>query len=255
MMNVHRKTPTCIHSHTVIDVHTATVICVNCAFVIEDIIGSDQNISIHNTIRYDENNTTTKGDEQYLFDICENAHIPTYTIELVMTLFNTFLLRKKTIPFSRRNILIFSLYEVLGEEKILYPPLYLTKYTGISIIILCKMEGLLSTSIKDQSAHLMINRFCALLSIERKHSMNIEKITENFSKIITNIVQPQCQCAVVLYLYCSEFNLKYTLKDISVTCWVTPPTVHRIIRQLEKKYVKQISLLCTFPYYCETLIE
>lgn len=260
MLSVNRDSTMCTHDHTIIDERSGSIICTDCALVTEYFIGASSTTytydnTQHNNTIIDVIDTNSASEREYILDICENAHIPIYVCDLTLKLFNTFILRKKNIPFSRRNILIFSLYEVLGEEKIVYPPQFLSKYTGITVNILCKMEASLSTGIKDQSAYLMMSRFCALLNIPREHRMTIEKITMNFPKIISLFsIQPHCQCAVIIFLYCKELNLKYSMADISTACWVTPPTIRRIIHQLDSKYVKQITLLCTFPFFYNTCV-
>jgi transcription initiation factor TFIIIB Brf1 subunit/transcription initiation factor TFIIB len=228
----------CYHSNTVDDERDGTNVCTDCGLVLDTLLFPTSTA----------NPRTNEGDENYkikyfIKDVCANAHIPESICNYSYFFYKK--IRKDEVLKKIKNnqLAAFAIYNTLHRFEVPRSLEEISHYTGENIkrVLTIEAEATLTENRNDPTH--FVDRFCSLLQLEYFDSNIIKSIVGNMYGM--GNVKTSCLIATCIHLFCREKKRKIMLKTICAVCSVSPTSVHRIMKCLDKKYVKQITLLCS----------
>jgi transcription initiation factor TFIIIB Brf1 subunit/transcription initiation factor TFIIB len=225
----------CQHSKTIDNDREGECVCLDCGLVLERLYMSNDNRQSLDC------ETSLLSIYNFISNVCANGCI---SENMVLHSFNTLKKVKKQLEkkFKDEVIAAYAIYETLNIFGIPRCASEIHFFSGVSIKQIWKVERclIITKSLNDPTQY--VDRYCSELDGLVYFDNNIIK------GIVGNMygmggVKSNCLVAVVIYLYCKEKERKISLKKICKICKISTTSVHRVIRNIDVKYVKQITLL------------
>lgn len=235
----------CTHQRKIDDEHTADEICIDCGLVLGRIFTSTS--SPHEVLKKAIDGEIYK----FIEDVCHNGCYSLNIIDFAFKKFKKLKEKLKNIKkkINNRTLAAFAIYEVM--EKLEIPRTFeeIGAITGIPVRKIWDVSSLsIKTSTKEENANQKpsdpidyVERYCTILNIDYWERKIIRNIVGNMFGF--GSYKPSSLVAAVIRLYCIEKGKKLPLKTIADVCGICPANVHRIMRQLDSKYRKKITLL------------
>jgi transcription initiation factor TFIIIB Brf1 subunit/transcription initiation factor TFIIB len=234
----------CTHTHVIDDYREGVSVCMNCCRVVEErlFLPSYEHIT---HISCKQNEEPTAAENELLKDACDRLHLPKCVLDDSIEHYCELQLHfsKNKENFKNSEIAAFALYDTLSKHGVPRPVQDIERYTNIPRNTIWAVESALCSTETMVNGVDLIETYCKLLQIEFYHGLIMKNIAGNVRGL--GAIHPQCLCAVVIYLYCKEFNIHHTMKQICKVCDVSSPNIHKIIRRLNRQYVQNISLFYT----------
>jgi transcription initiation factor TFIIIB Brf1 subunit/transcription initiation factor TFIIB len=227
----------CSHKNTVEAEHEGDVVCTDCGLVVEPCF------SFHASQKYFQDETDYYNVKNFILDVCANAHIPKNICEYSYSYFKKSRRNFSPRKVSNNQLAAFSIYEALQLFEVPRTVEEIQFFTGENVKKFALIESVNTLTNNRNDPTIFVDRFCNLLELEYFDSNLIKSIVCNMYGM--GNVKSNCLIATCIHLYCKEKKRKILLKTICQICEVSATSVHRIVRQLDKKYVQQITLLCS----------
>ena len=229
----------CDHFNTIHDDREGTYICTDCGLVLEE--SYCREVPFNAIIE----NDCDKLDDAYKFlqNVCEMGHLGKCFIEYAITLTKKLKFQIKECKYKEVDLAVYALYETLHRFDSPRTPQEICYLSGMDISTLWKIEKEMNhPHIIASDPTMFVERYCSYLDLSFWDKKIITEIARNMYGMGN---KPNCLVAVATYLYCKQNNLSTSLKSICEVCGVSTSNVHKIVRNMNEKYIKDIYLLCT----------
>ena len=233
----------CAHRRTVDDFNTGDTVCIDCGLCLDAVYAPNY---AHYMQSHPMHNSAHSPIREFITDVCEHAGLPNNLIDYTIWVYKSMLpqLAKTKYCYARNGnaVAAFALYESAIRHQTPLTSQEISFYSGISTAELWGIERALHDNTNDAPPSQYVERYCQWIGIHYfPHQSIIKTISDNMFGMRNS--RSSCIVATVMFLYSKEHNLNHTLKLICETCGVSASCVQKLIKTLDDKYVRNISLL------------
>lgn len=216
----------CDHAYTVEDVHEGSIVCTDCCRVLDQVFACEQ----RNT--YEQ--TFFSKDLSQFVDIFDTLFAPRTLItnfeKKVSDCLNRYKLKKSS------HLIGACLYEYFIENSISRTLNEISAVLQTSTSLIWKTLSVIQKTSTNRHKILcptqLTSRICHSLELDYKHYKAInEKLLPLCAKFPSH--NPSTLVASVIYLYCKETKLKYTMKRVCSVVGISVISVQRFIKKLK----------------------
>ena len=230
---------TCQHLRVYEDEKEGESICIDCALVLDRLCGIPKYPPPREELQMTGENERIL---DYIKDICANGCFPQNVVQCA---FNYFVKIKKEIStrfFLNDALAAFAVYNALNELDIPRSIDEVERYSGVTVKKMWEIAGCLNITNVPNDPTVYVDYYCSLLPLQYFDANIIRSIVGNLYGM--GNIRPNGLIAAIIRLYCIENNRKeIKFSDICRATKTKRAGIHRIIRLLDEKYIKQITLL------------
>ena len=223
----------CDHVNVIEDDIVSDLICTDCGLVLDRTYQTSR--ECHIAENYNEDIRIS------LSNICNNAQINEGVVNDAMRIYQRIVQELSTSKFRRDDIIAFSLYEAVLRNEIGMSPHEVASHCNVCPKKLHTIEKILYKKSVYDPPTAYVERFAYFLNLEFSATSIIKGILLNMYGM--GGVRPQNLAAAVIYLYCSQNNLKKTLREVCEVCNVSATSVGKIVSDLRRDFREDITKL------------
>lgn len=225
-----REENTCSHLSVYDDEKEGHSVCLNCGLVLQQLF----------TFSHFNEEKEYSFEEKFLQDVCKENNLAGNIPQKAYELWTLHFPEMRKSHFFYYASLAFCLYEALLYADLTHSLTEISRMTGVTPKKIKKLESQMkyNNNYFQKPIH-FIERYGKILYIPFFHIKIMTNIALHL--IDFHYIKPQCVSAMIIYLYCQENDLDYSLKDICSVCQVSISHVKQLCDDFIKKYQCPIS--------------
>ena len=204
----------CTHINIITDEHEGSIICIDCGLVISD------NLYIENCFKF-QGSDVTCNDIEEIKELLERLNFPTsFALDIYKNVQKGLELKK-----VKKYLIPFTVYQTLNEMGYPISIKDIVAVSGISENYIYDMQNNEDSIILNHM--LLLEKYCTLLGFDFKTYSVIKELLPN----LNTGHNPLTVIASVIYKYCKENKLKYSMKFIASTVGISSVSIQRFLKR------------------------